>query len=398
MSASPENPIPPIPEDAKPTGGDGAAVERRVQRVEALRAISALRGGRCTISLFTFDRVAIGPLLFAQLQFREDLKQALFRVLKETHKPGQGLDLVLYTRGGDVNTVWPIVSLLREFDENFEVLVPFRAHSAGTLLALGARRVHMGPLSELSPIDPTTANPFNPTDAAGNRLAISVEDVGAYMQFIRRELHVEELGDAKTKPADATAVAPFVEALTKSVHPLAIGNVQRVYRQIGQLADRLLGLHPDKVKKEGAKAIIKRLTSEFGSHNHKICRTEAREILGGDAVSFVPAALADAMDRLLVKYDDHFSLTKPFSLAAWIGDATAKEMRWVSGALESPERSYLFETKAVVRQSSELPKNVQVQLPPGQPVPFVPGLPRRFEVEVLSQRWMHNTAPLGVTV
>ena len=85
-----------------------------------------------------------------------------------------------------MNAVWPIVSLFREFDENFEVLVPFRCHSGDTLVALGTKKIVLTPLSELSPIDPTTGNQFNPSDPSNPsaRLGISVEDVVAYRTFV----------------------------------------------------------------------------------------------------------------------------------------------------------------------------------------------------------------------
>ena len=82
--------------------------------------------------------------------------------------------------------VWPIVSIIREYDPAFEVLVLYRCHSAGTLVALGARRIHMAPLAELSPIDPSTGNQFNTIDQVNNkaRLGIAVEDVQQYGIFV----------------------------------------------------------------------------------------------------------------------------------------------------------------------------------------------------------------------
>jgi ClpP class serine protease len=102
--------------------------------------------------------------------------------LKETLNTGDKLDVLLYTRGGATNAVWPIVSLLREFDSNFEVLVPYRAHSSGTMLTLAAKKIVMTRLAELSPIDPTTANQFNP-QLDKQLLGIAVEDVTAYKEF-----------------------------------------------------------------------------------------------------------------------------------------------------------------------------------------------------------------------
>ena len=53
------------------------------------------------------------------------------------------LDHFLYTRGGATDSVWPFVNLLRGYCEKLTVLVPFRAHSGGTLICLGADEVIM---------------------------------------------------------------------------------------------------------------------------------------------------------------------------------------------------------------------------------------------------------------
>lgn len=46
--------------------------------------------------------------------------------------------------------------------KQIEVIVPYRAHSTGTLIAIGADKIIMGRLGELSPVDPSTGHPFNP--------------------------------------------------------------------------------------------------------------------------------------------------------------------------------------------------------------------------------------------
>lgn len=63
--------------------------------------------------------------------------------------------LVLNTPGGDIGAAYFVAKLCREHtDATFEVAVPRRAKSAGTLICCGADRIHMGNLSELGPIDP----------------------------------------------------------------------------------------------------------------------------------------------------------------------------------------------------------------------------------------------------
>src|SRR5438552_2968588 len=74
------------------------------------------------------------------------------------------ISLFLYTRGGDTNVPWRLINLLREYCNKLTVLVPFRAHSSGTLISMGADEIVLGKMGELTSIDPSVANPFNPPD------------------------------------------------------------------------------------------------------------------------------------------------------------------------------------------------------------------------------------------
>ena len=360
------------------------------ERVEQLRA------GRRLVCFLNFDRQSEPALPGLLTHFSADVKEALFRVLKESD-PRDGIDLLLYTRGGDTNSVWPLVSLVREFDPDFEVLVPFRCHSSGTLAALGAKRLVLTSLSELSPIDPSTGNQFNPRDPANPQsgMAISVEDVRAYRSFILEQLRGGKDDADALLPLPPEGIALF-QRLTSEVHPLALGNVNRVLQQIKQLAVNLLNLHP--VDGEDLQEIVNALTTQFFSHLHMINRHEAKEILG-DRVEFAPDELSGALDDLLRAYEQQFALRKKFYLTDLLdGDDDAeRSFRFVGALLESVMRSYLFETTGVVRQVAKPPANVQVQVPAGQAIPLVPGMPRETQVEVKSQGWVHNSQPQGVT-
>jgi hypothetical protein len=314
--------------------------------------------------------------------------------LKETIKDSEKIDICIYTRGGDTNSVWPIVNLIREFDKNFEVLVPFRCHSAGTLLSLGAKRIIMTPLSELSPIDPSTGNQFNPVDSLqkGKRLAISVEDVQAFRSYILDQLKFSlDNNDESWR----RFYQPFLEKLSSDVHPLALGNVYRVHQKIKQLAEELLkynNRHDEEITK-----IISSFTTESYSHLHMISRHEAKKILGEETVIFASEELSDQLDNLLRGYEVHFKLRSDFFLNAFIGKEREKQVRFIGGAIESTEWSYLYVTKGIIQQSSSLPPNVQLQIPVGQEVPLIAGLPKNVNIEVTSQGWVRNIEPKGFT-
>jgi hypothetical protein len=353
--------------------------------------IQALRSGRILVAFLNLDRASNPVIPGLATQFQADVKECLFRVLKESVPTEGKVDLYLYTRGGDVKAVWPIVSLLREFDPDFEVLVPFRYHSGGTLAALGARRIILGPLSELSPVDSSTGNQFNPVDPsnASARLAISVEDVRSYRDFVLNQV-------AAGKDAEATALTPFIEKLVANVHPLALGNVHRVYQQVKQLAATLLELHP--ISSRNIESVVDQLTTQFYSYLHMINRNEALKILGQEHVQFAPPELAEAMDQLLQRYKGDFGVHRPFLLGAHLGDKPEESVRFVGSVVESRSWSYLFATKMRIRQQSKLPPNVQLQVPVGQSVPLIPGLPRDYQWQITEQGWTRNIDPQGVTI
>lgn len=72
------------------------------------------------------------------------------------------ISLVIYTRGGSTLAAWSLVHLIRQFCDDFEVIVPSKAHSAGTLVSLGADKIVMTKQATLSPIDPSVNGPLNP--------------------------------------------------------------------------------------------------------------------------------------------------------------------------------------------------------------------------------------------
>lgn len=421
----------------------------KIQRQQMMAKIEELRGGRKLICFFNFYRESFPPLReVCDTSFRVDAKEALFRVLKESTKKGEKIDLCLYTRGGSIDAVWPTVSLLRQFDPDFEVLVPFRCHSAGTLLCLGAKKVLMTPLAELGPIDPSVGNEFNPI--VGNEFApICVEDVRAYRDFLAQQI---KFGKEETGCQNLEQAFPvFLGKLVEQVHPLALGNVHRSQLQILSLAQKLLTFHPIE---KAADAIASKLVKDFYSHAHGINIEEAQMIIGSQKVEAASDELSAALDELLREYESNFELRKPFfvdrfldtgydplfwrcveeflngkkkaeveAFAARDGKLSEprlskanllrkveeaeqfvrtgtgeREARLIGGAIESRKWSYLFETKISMGRYSEIPPHINVQLTPGGGLPLVPGLPTGYALTLHSMAWVRNKGPKGVSL
>jgi len=200
------------------------------------------------------------------------------------------IDLFLYTAGGDTMVPWRLVSMIREYCDTFSVLVPYKAHSAGTMIALGADEIVMSDLSEISPIDPSTANVFNPSDPTNpqNKIPISVEDVIAYFDLAKNKFGIkndEELSRVFMK---------FVES-NPQIHPLALGNVNRTHNLIRMLAKRLLKSHKTPMKEEEINRVVDDFTEKLYSHQYFVGRKEAKEDLGVKSVVFADQNLSNVM-------------------------------------------------------------------------------------------------------
>ncbi|MGI9346538.1 MAG: SDH family Clp fold serine proteinase [Gammaproteobacteria bacterium] len=66
----------------------------------------------------------------------------------------KGLGLVLHTPGGDPNAAESIVDYLHKKFEYLEVIIPYLAMSAGSMISLASDLIIMGKQSQLGPIDP----------------------------------------------------------------------------------------------------------------------------------------------------------------------------------------------------------------------------------------------------
>ncbi len=79
-----------------------------------------------------------------------------FMELLHNISPEEDVDLLLHTRGGDVDAAEKILSLVQATvgGRQLRVIIPEFAKSAGTLMALGANTLLMSDTSELGTIDP----------------------------------------------------------------------------------------------------------------------------------------------------------------------------------------------------------------------------------------------------
>src|SRR3989338_3090746 len=269
-----------------------------MDKTQLLSQIQGLRRSR-VVTYLTSDRQ--GPI---NARVAMDIIPIISKQLRIIGKT-DNIDLFLYSAGGDTMVPWRLVSMIREYCEEFSVLIPYKAHSAATMISLGADYIVMSDLSELSPIDPSTANIFNPSDPTNlqNKVPISVEEVMAYFDLEKNKFGIKD-DESLTKVFNK-----FTES-NPSIHPLALGNVNRTYNLIRRLAERLLKSHKMPQKDDQIARIVKYFTEELYSHQYLIGRKEAKEELGLSNVVYADVDLSNYMTELYDIYKKEMDLGK----------------------------------------------------------------------------------------
>lgn len=166
------------------------------------------------------------------------------------------LVLLLHTYGGNQPAARAIGALLKEFTLDFQVIVPIKAMSSGTLLSLASNKIWMTPGAILSPIDPTI------TSFAGKsfQTPVSVEDL--------RSLFFE----TKIPASDR---AEIIKKIINQGDPIAFGQALRAHKQIRRFATEFLS---EKLSGDALSKTVDLLTGKWGTHENPITREDARKI------------------------------------------------------------------------------------------------------------------------
>ena len=172
--------------------------------------------------------------------------------LSETNKK---ILLIVHSNGGSIEPAYLISKICKEIAGKFVVAIPRKAKSAATLLALGADEIHMGPISQLGPIDPQIGG--RPALGLGNAL--------------------EYLAKLVTKYPKSSEV--FAKYLSFELDLKQLGHFERISESAVQYAERLL-VDKDFPDNQSANDIAKELTYSFKDHGFVIERKEATKYLG----------------------------------------------------------------------------------------------------------------------
>jgi hypothetical protein len=286
------------------------------------------------------------------------------------------ISLFLYTRGGDTMAAYSLVNLIRQFCEEFEIIIPSKARSSGTIISLGADQILMTKQATLGPIDPSLNSPLNPQNPQApnnplSRIPVSVESIQGYFDLAKNELKLNDEGNFKE----------VLVNLAEKVHPLVLGNVYRSRTQIQMVARKLLQKQLGDTQEDKIDKIISFLCSDSGSHDYAIYRNEAKDDLGL-AIEKPDDEQYEKIKSVFEDIQNELKLLEPFNPEIELG----------------PNNTLLYQCRRVILESIEggtdvfisegiLTRTVQTI---NQTPPLPPLIRRMIENQMKFEGWKHE--------
>jgi hypothetical protein len=258
-----------------------------------------------------------------------------------------------------VDVPWRMVTMLREYCQELNVLVPYKAHSAATLIALGADQIVMGKKGELGPIDPILTR-TEQAEQTMVREPMSVEDVMAFIAFLKERAGL----------GDQAALADSVSILTEKLTPWVLGSIYRTHSHIRLIARKLLTSHQQTLEERRIDSIVESLAEKMYFHGHAIGREEAAEI--GLPIAKPDKELEDQMWQLFEAYESLMQLDRPIDAQGAIPPGENEhEEPVILACIESETKLDVFRGTLRFRHVRQMPPqlnlnlNLGLQFPPG---------------------------------
>lgn len=178
--------------------------------------------------------------------------------------PVAQLDVLVQSRGGEVNASRRIAMLLRTFCQRLTFLVPYYCQSAATLLVLAGDDMIAGELAMFSPIDPHLHGSAGDNTAT----ALSCQDIQQFGVMAQQWFGL----------APEQASQQLLGLLSEQLFPPTLTAFYRVSIEVQQIAEQLLCWHLPEQSAAERSAIARQLIAGYHSHFFAISADELQAL------------------------------------------------------------------------------------------------------------------------
>lgn len=178
--------------------------------------------------------------------------------------PVAQLDVLVQSRGGEVNASRRLAMLLRSFCQRLTFLVPYYCQSAATLLVLAGDDIIAGELAMFSPIDPHLHGSADNNSAT----ALSCQDIQQFGVMAEQWFGL----------APEQASQQLLGLLSEQMFPPTLTAFYRVSAEVQQIAEQLLCWQLPEQSAAERSAIARQLITGYHSHFYALSSAEMQAL------------------------------------------------------------------------------------------------------------------------
>ncbi|OGG21628.1 hypothetical protein A3D03_04475 [Candidatus Gottesmanbacteria bacterium RIFCSPHIGHO2_02_FULL_40_13] len=187
---------------------------------------------------------------------------------KEVYKKGtdgkkyQRIGLFLHSSGGILEAAIKFVDIIRQYANEYYVIVPLMAKSAATAMTLMADKIFLTSLSELGPVDPIVQSPTNPN------INVPASAIDNFLEYYRQKN--KDANNTSTKPAEIDPI--LQKKLEDGIDLYLLGAHKTAVKFSVQEIEKALREHAMKntIDEGKIKEAIKEFTEAHASHSYPI--------------------------------------------------------------------------------------------------------------------------------
>ncbi len=237
-------------------------------RKRLIAKIEKMRNSRVILLIHRQETMSLlGFPVFRYIDIHDS--EEVIRVIHMTEEDVP-VDLILHTPGGLVLASLQIARAIKKHRGKVTVFVPFYAMSGGTLIALAADEIVMGPHAVLGPVDPQ----LNGMPAASIVKA-------------RKEKNVDSLEDRTLILADVAEKA--IEQVRESVRELMEGTYPEDVRdKVADLLSQGVWTHDHPISFEEAKALGLNVSHEMPEEIYSLMALYPQPVRRIPSVEYIP--------------------------------------------------------------------------------------------------------------
>jgi membrane-bound ClpP family serine protease len=235
-----------------------------------------------------------------------------FRDRKSELGRNQPVALLLHSRGGTTSEAYKIVRLFQRRTNNFSVIVPIRARSAATLMALAGKEIIMGIDAELGPLDVQLYDQDKNNFESVLGAVQSLERLNAYalLAFDQAMFLLKSRMQKKPETLMPTALSyatSIVKPLVEKIDTIELTRQSRDLKVAEDYAVRLM--MTAKYTEQKAKRIASNLVERYSTHDFVVDRFEAG---AATATSKMPVNLGINVTSPSDKVESIFTRLAPY--------------------------------------------------------------------------------------